>query len=181
MNIKFLVSASLASVVLVGCQTNITPESLDTVHGHKAVHVESKPKYEEFVQAGDLLPISSIQDIEGRLVDLNAKGKRKLVILFATWCSDSNRALKALNKSALLNDDSIEIIAIAREEKAEVVTAWRDKFDIKVPLAVDSDRSIYKQFAVGGIPRLITVSQDNKIIKMNLAEGENQLDLIEWK
>ncbi len=45
--------------------------------------------------------------------------------------------LKALNQSELLNDDSIEIIAIAREESAETVIAWRDENGIKTPLAAD--------------------------------------------
>ncbi len=43
---------------------------------------------------------------------------------------------------------------------------------IKVALAVGNERSIYKRYALGGIPRLITVGENNKIIKMHLAEGE---------
>ena len=74
----------------------------------------------------------------------------------------------------------VEIIAIAREESAETVIAWRDENGIKVPLATDPDRSIYNMFAAVGIPRFITVSTDNKVIKMTLAEGENQLSLIDW-
>ena len=104
-----------------------------------------------------------------------------MVILFATWCHDSNRLLKALNDSPLLERDDIEIIAIAREEDTDTVTAWRDKRGIKVALAVDNDRSIYKRFASGGIPRLITIGENNKIIKMNLAEGEQQLAKIIWQ
>ncbi len=161
-------------ILLSACQsTPIKPPATEVV--------QTKPKYEEFIQAGESLPLHSITDINGNLVDLTNPSKRKLVILFATWCSDSNRLLKVLNKSAILNDKSIEIIAIAREESTDVVKAWADKFDIKVPLAVDPDRSIYKQFAVGGIPRIVTVSEDNTMIKMNLAEGVEQLNLIEWE
>ena len=50
-----------------------------------------------------------------------------------------------------------------------------------IVLATDPDRSVYKMFAAAGIPRFITASVDNKVIKMNLAEGENQLRLIEWQ
>jgi hypothetical protein len=136
--------------------------------------------YDEYVNKGDVLPIESITTIDGKIVDFKQPGKRKLVILFATWCHDSNNLLNALNRSALLDNDDIEIIAIAREEDAETVTAWRDKRGIKIKLAVDKDRSTYKRFASGGIPRLITVGENNKIIKMNLAEGENQLEKIIW-
>lgn len=102
------------------------------------------------------------------------------MILFVTWCSDSNRALKPLNQSPLLNEPMLEIIAIAREETKEDVIKWRDEHNINVPLATDVDRSIYKQFAVGGIPRLITIGNNNNVINMNLAEGEDQLKLIQW-
>ncbi|KGJ93544.1 TlpA family protein disulfide reductase [Colwellia psychrerythraea] len=136
--------------------------------------------HDEYVNSGDILPIESISTIDGETVNLHQLGKRKLVILFATWCHDSNRLLKALNNSPLLESDDIEIIAIAREEDVTTVSTWRDKRGIKVALAVDNDRSIYKRFASGGIPRLITIGENNKIIQMNLAEGEQQLAKIIW-
>ncbi|NQZ23308.1 MAG: redoxin family protein [Colwellia sp.] len=174
---KSIVFLASASFLLFGCQS--PPTTIND--GELSVVVEQRvPKFEEFVQSGDTLPISSIVDVNGQNINLADKNKRKLVILFATWCSDSNRALKALNKSPLLNDPTIEIIAIAREETNEDVIKWWDEHNIKVQLATDVDRSIYKQFAVGGIPRLITVSEDNTVIKMNLAEGEEQLKLIHW-
>jgi hypothetical protein len=74
----------------------------------------------------------------------------------------------------------MQVIAIAREEDNEIVTAWRDKREIDVVIAVDEDRSIYNRFADGGIPRIITVDEDNKVIKMNLVEGQEQLNKVIW-
>ncbi|MGD9265172.1 MAG: M81 family metallopeptidase [Lysobacterales bacterium] len=142
---------------------------------------DDRPKYEEFISAGDTLPIQSVINLDGETVDLAAPGKRKLVVLFATWCKDSNRAMKALNQSGLLADESIEVIAIAREETADIVIPWRDLHGIRVPMAVDPDRAIFKQFAAAGVPRFITVDEDNRVIKMNLAEVEDPLSLIEWR
>jgi len=174
---KSAVFLASACFFLFGCQSLPATNN----DGDLSVDVEQPtPKYQEFIHSGDMLPINSIIDVEGNNINLADNHKRKLVILFATWCSDSNRALKALNQSPLLNDPSVEIIAIARQESNESVIKWRNEHNIKVPLATDLDRSIYKQFAVGGIPRLITVSKDNKVIKMNLAEGEDQLKLIHW-
>ncbi|GAA0821456.1 hypothetical protein GCM10009111_28480 [Colwellia asteriadis] len=141
---------------------------------------KSASKYPEFVHSGDILPIREITTLEGKTINLQQVGKKKLVILFASWCSDSNRLLKALNNSPLLADDTIEVIAIAREENKATVKAWQQAHNIKTPLAVDIDRAIYKKFAGGGIPRIITVGENNKIIKMNLAEGNEQLSQIVW-
>ena len=171
----FILTASLLSA----CQTTSGTTSDQGASGSTATS-KAKPKYEEFISAGQTLPIRSIVDVNGQTMDLGSKDKRKLVILFATHCPDSNRALKALNQSELLDDKSIEIVAIAREETVETVIAWRDRHGIRTPLAVDPDRSIFKMFAAAGIPRFVTVSTDNQIIKMNLAEGEDQLGLIEW-
>jgi peroxiredoxin len=137
-------------------------------------------KYQEYITAGDILPITSITTIDGIDINLHRTDKKKLVVLFATWCSDSNRLLTALNNSPLLRDDSMQVIAIAREEDNEIVTAWRDKREIDVVIAVDKDRSIYNRFADGGIPRIITVDEDNKVIKMNLAEGQEPLNKVIW-
>ncbi|WP_019027485.1 TlpA family protein disulfide reductase [Colwellia piezophila] len=160
-------SVTLA-LTLSGCQVLPLNQNAAVVH-------------DEYINTGDILPIDSITTIDGQELNLHQLGRRKLVILFATWCHDSNRLLKALNSSALLDSDDIDIIAIAREEDLETVTAWRDKRGIKVAIAVDENRAIYKRFASGGIPRLIMVGENNKIIKMNLAEGEQQLDQIVWQ
>jgi peroxiredoxin len=184
---KPLVFITTACFFLLGCQSLSSTNTIqvDRTQGNNTkidnnITEQAAPKYQEFIHTGDALPVSSIVDVNGNTIDLTNGKKRKLVILFATWCSDSNRALKALNLSPLLNDPTLDIIAIAREETNEEVIKWRDEHNIIVPLATDVDRSIYKQFAVGGIPRLITIGKDNKVIKMNLAEGEDQLKLIQW-
>jgi peroxiredoxin len=141
---------------------------------------QTSSPYHEFIHSGDTLPISNIVNVDGKQVDLQRSDKKKLVILFATWCHDSNNLLNALNSSPLLDDKRIEVIAIARGEDKATVKAWRDAHNIKVPLAVDEDRSIYKQFSTGGIPRIITVAKNNEIIQMNLAEGSKQLAKIVW-
>jgi len=184
---KPLVCIATTCFFLVGCQSisstdipQVDKTQVNNTVSDNNITEEAAPKYQEFIHQGDTSPIHSIVDVKGNTIDLTNGNKRKLVILFATWCSDSNRALKAMNQSALLKDPTVEVIAIAREETNEEVIKWRDEYNINVPLATDVDRSIYKQFAVGGIPRLITIGKDNKVIKMNLAEGEDQLKLIKW-
>jgi len=146
------------------------------------VLVKAEPeKPLEYITSGDILPIALITTIDGVEINLHRHDKKKLVVLFATWCTDSNRLLTALNSSPLLDDKDIEIIAIAREEDEETVKAWRDKHGFTMAMASDQDRSIYKRFAAGGIPRLISVDEDNKVIKMNLAEGQEQLTKIVWQ
>jgi len=164
----------LSSLLFLGCQNTQSSSSPSQT-------TAEKPKHQEYLHSGDKLPINAIENIEGKKVVLQGSKKQKIIILFATWCPDSNRLIRSLNKSPILHDDNIEIIAIARGESKATVSAWRDKLELNVPFAVDEDKSIYKQFASGGIPRIITVNANNEIIKMNLAEGQEQLSLIEWQ
>ena len=165
---KRLIFSLFWSVILSGCQ------ALPMNQHNVIVH-------DEYVNKGDILPIDSITTIEGDVINTHQIGKRKLIILFATWCDDSKRLLTALNSSLIVDDNSIEIIAISREESAETVVAWRNENNINFSLATDVGRNVYKKFASGGIPRVITVGENNKIIKMNLVEGAQGLEKIVWK
>ena len=137
-------------------------------------------EYLFYKNKGDTLPIRHITDIEGKTINLDNPEKRKLVILFATWCSDSQRALTALNSSELLKDKDLDIIAIAREETNEVVSTFKKERGFTFNMAEDPNREIYSKFANAGIPRFIMVDKNNIIVNHVIAEGENQLDKIRW-
>ena len=74
----------LATALMSACQTNSVVLS-DRELVDAAATSPEKPEYEEFVTAGQALPIQSVVDVNGETVDLTATDKRKLVILFATW------------------------------------------------------------------------------------------------
>ena len=140
----------------------------------------SKVAYQTYVTKGQTMPLTSVTLVNGEELSLNDPSKRKLVILFATWCSDSQRALKALSTSNLLKDEDLQIVAIARENTVEQVIQFKAERNLTIPFVADVDRSIYSQFANAGIPRFIIVGKDNKIIDTVIAEGDNQLSLVHW-
>lgn len=139
-----------------------------------------KIEYLFYTVAGDPLPINQVTDVSGKQVDLTDPSKRKLVILFATWCSDSQRALNALNQSDLLQKPDLEVIAIGREHTAQQLSEFQQKNNYQINMAADPDRSLYSRFANAGIPRFIMVGKDNVIIDHVVAEGEEQLSKIHW-
>ncbi|WP_041296056.1 TlpA family protein disulfide reductase [Kangiella koreensis] len=171
---KQLLFSSISILFLAGCASIQAPSSSDTQP------VTTKPKYETYVQVGQLMPLKTVTTIDGKSIDLTNPEKRKLVILFATWCSDSQRAMKALHESDILNQEDLQIVAIARENTVEEIKKFRQERNITIDLVADVDRSIYKQFASAGIPRFILVDKNNRIVNEVLAEGENQIELIQW-
>lgn len=136
-----------------------------------------------YLSTGDSFPVASVTNLKGEIVKLDTPYKKKLIILFATWCHDSNRLIKAFEKTNILSDSNIEVIAISKMESYAVVKAWQQKKNIKTPLALDKNGKIYHQFAATGLPRIVTVDENNKIISAKLADDpnpKNQLAKIIW-
>ena len=164
---KQLISASLLSLTLIvsGCATTTDSEQLE---------------YLTYVEAGQVVPVTTFTDTQGNLIDLKQSGNAKLLVLFATWCPDSQRAMKALEASDLNLDPNVDIIAIGREDNKEALDKFASDYEINFPLIVDTDRAIYAKFANAGIPRLILLDANNTIVKTIIAEGENPLAEVQW-
>ena len=139
-----------------------------------------KPAYETYVKVGQTMPLTQLVDYQGKSHQLDQIGQRKLVILFATWCSDSQRAMKQIIASPLVNDPKLIIIGIGREENAEKLAKFEKDFAIPFPLVTDEKRVIYKQFANAGIPRIILVDENNVIVKTLIGESQRAIDEIVW-
>ena len=147
--------------------------------GSPTESVTSATPASALVTPGQALPLTEMTTVDGATIRLDTPGQKKLVVLFATWCSDSQRAMKALNDSPLLNED-IAIVAIAREQQADEVRRWQQQTGYRIPLAVDPDRGIYRRFAHSGIPRFIMIDGQNTVVASVLAEGQEQLSAIRW-
>ena len=133
-----------------------------------------------YVSPGDNLMLTTVTDINGNVVALNDTQNNKLVILFATWCHDSQRFIKQLTASPLINDPSITIVGFGREETPQSLREFATKFNVNFSLVADSDRSIYDQFANTGIPRIILVDHNNKIVKTIIGEQPNAIKHVVW-
>ncbi len=105
--------AALSVLLLSAC--GATQSAVDA-HGHQdATTYKDNPKYETYLSAGQNFALDGLVDITGKPV-LMASDKRKLLIFFATWCHDSQRTTKQILASTLVQDDTVQIIGIGREE-----------------------------------------------------------------
>lgn len=139
-----------------------------------------KVEYLTYVKPGQLMPMTQFTDIQGTHIDLADSKKNKLVVLFATWCPDSQRAIKAIVKRNLGSDSNLDLIAIGREESRASLNKFAKEYRTDFPLIADADRSIYSQFANAGVPRLILLDGQNHIVKTIIAEGEQPLAEVRW-
>ena len=165
---KFAMSLIVAAS-LMGCSTTATEPTSQI----------QKPKYETYIATGDTFPITQFTDIEGKEVVLDSE-KRKLVLLFATWCSDSQRFVSQLVASSLVHAPDIQIIAVGREESKDSLAQFATKYKTNFTMVADPNRDIYKQFANAGVPRVITLSKDNTVRAALIGEDPNTLERVTW-
>ncbi|CAH9065433.1 Thiol-disulfide oxidoreductase ResA [Pseudoalteromonas holothuriae] len=134
--------------------------------------------YETYITPGEQFKHSSFSTINNDIVELG--DTRKLIILFATWCSDSQRTLKELQASPLINDPTIQIIAIGRNEQRETLEEFNQEYNLPFALVADPSREIYSQYANAGIPRLILLDKSNNVVKTLIGEQPNIIDELNW-
>lgn len=166
--IRTSVAAFLAAFLIQGCGTS--PE----------VTSPANKNYHTYVHVGQTMPVLSFASIDGEAIDLTASDKPKLVVLFATWCSDSQRFLKQLSHSPLATQDKVQIVTIGREETTLSLQSFKREFGLDFTMVADEDRSIYRQFANAGIPRVILLDGDNQIVKTLIGEDPDTLDKVVW-
>ena len=138
-----------------------------------------KPNYETYITQGQAFPITQFTNTQGELVAL-AEDKRKLVLLFATWCSDSQRFVKQLMASPLIADPDLQIIAIGREENAQSLDNFSKKFATNFTMVADPNRQIYSQFANAGVPRIILLDNQNRVVSTLIGEAPNTIEKVLW-
>jgi len=139
-----------------------------------------KEKYQTYISAGQSFPIEKLTDINGNEVTLNNPNQKKLVLLFATWCHDSQRTIKDILASELAKDKNLQIIGIGREESVESLTKFKNEYQVPFPLVSDQNKAIYKQFANIGVPRLLLLDENNKLVKALIGEDQNTIERIIW-
>ena len=68
-----------------------------------------KPSYDTYIEKGQTFPIEQFTKFKVSRLHL-ANDKRKLILLFATWCSDSQRFVKQLTHPPLLTDPNYKLL-----------------------------------------------------------------------
>lgn len=153
-----------------------------TVQGCSSVAADNteRPASLALLAPGALQPLSVLTDIQGQTIRLDQPQQRKLLIFFATWCSDSQRAIRQIQASKLVQQQDLQIVGIGREENVASLRQFAADYQLSFPLVADPDRQLYQQFTNSGIPRLVLVDQHNRIVRTLLAEIPNVVPELQW-
>lgn len=97
----------------------------------------------------------------------NLKGKPSIIILFETTCPDCHAQLPEIERLHNTSGETVNVLAIARGEKAAAVTAFWKAFGYSMPVAAPGNRTIYDLFDRGsqtGVPQVYISDTEGTVI-----------------
>jgi thiol-disulfide isomerase/thioredoxin len=128
--------------------------------------------------AGDLAPDRVGTTLDGEPVLLSSfAGKVVVVSFWATWCPYCLKELPILeNIQNVGNGNLIQVIAVNTEERAVFRKALRALESFKMKLAYDPGEASAKAYGVKGIPHLLIIGRDGRIVQVYRGYDESSLD-----
>ena len=111
-------------------------------------------------------PDFRLETIDGKTVVLSEILKDKKVVLdfWASWCPPCVRAIPELEEFYSENKDKVAVIGINVGESKKKVEEFVRRVKTSYPIVLDFKGSVANLYKVRGIPTLVFVNQDGKII-----------------
>ena len=130
--------------------------------------------------AGDQPPSEAGKTLNGDKVVLESYAGKAIVISFwATWCPYCLKELPILEGiQKVVGKDKIQVIAINTESYDVFRKVGRAMSDLNLLIAYDSGKKASEAYGVSGIPHMIIVGRDGRILRVYRGYSETSLDAI---
>nr|MEE4268634.1 TlpA disulfide reductase family protein [Candidatus Krumholzibacteria bacterium] len=125
------------------------------------------PEETTLTAVGQLAPDFTVETLDGGTFTLGEqRGQVVLVNWFATWCPPCQEEMPHLQSEVweVFRDQGLVLVSVAREETAEVVRPFIQKYAVTWPFLLDPDRSAYARYAEAFIPRNHVIDREGRII-----------------
>jgi len=92
------------------------------------------------------------------------KGKVVVLEFWATWCGPCVAAIPHLNELAdTFKNEAVQFIAVTDEDE-RIISTFLKRKPIHAWVGLDTDKSMFKEYAVTGIPHTVVVDKKGKIV-----------------
>jgi len=95
------------------------------------------------------------------------KGKKTILIFWATWCPNCYEEIGTINNSlASIEQKGIKIILVDIGETTEAVKTYFNKRQMKLISFVDEDSAMQEPYHLVGIPTLIFIDEKGVVVNV---------------
>ena len=126
---------------------------------------------------GDTAPSYVGYGLDGKKVLLeNYAGKVVVISFWATWCPPCRMELPVLARIQIAGKGHIQVVAINTEDRSVFRDAAEILKDLPIKLTSDETKRAFSAFGVKGLPHLIVIGKDMRIISVREGYGPAELD-----
>lgn len=130
-------------------------------------------------QPGEMPPDYVGKNVDGDEVLVSQYRGRVLVVTFwATWCAYCLKELPILNGIKQTGKGSIAVLAVNTEDRSVFRRVVRMLKPLEIDHSYDPGRKAQDAYGNKGIPFLVIVGRDGKVVAVHEGYGEGSLDAI---
>lgn len=118
---------------------------------------------ESGARVGKTSPSFTLDRLEGGNVTVGLPGKITVINFWATWCPPCQEEMPDLDQFAKKNQQKINFYAVNLQESNEKVSEFMNKHKYNMPVLLDKDGFVAKQFQIAAIPTTIIVDKSGLI------------------
>lgn len=116
------------------------------------------------ITVGKTAPAFSLQDLNGKTVQVGSNGKITVINFWATWCPPCRAEMPELDAFAEKHKGKILFAAVNLRESAETVKGFINKAGFSMPVLLDKDGRVGGKYGIRAIPTTI-ILDSNGVIK----------------
>jgi thiol-disulfide isomerase/thioredoxin len=128
---------------------------------------------------GDTPPPLLGTTMEGDEIDAGKFAGKVLVVTFwASWCGPCKRELPILEGIQRAGKDSVKVVAVNIEDREQFRKVAKALSTLTLQITHDYRKRSSEAYGVSGIPHLVLIGRDGKVINVHRGYSEESVDSI---
>lgn len=140
-----------------------------------ACQVQAQP---EALSKGSPAPVKLGEQLDGTPISLDPNsGKAYVISFWASWCGPCREELPVLgNIQQIAGPQKMQVIAVNIEDRKVYRKLEAALKEAGLTPAYDPDRQVQKTYGVRGIPHMVIVGRDGRIVAVRVGYAKTTLD-----